>query len=355
MGLATGATLAGCGGEATSDNTPANWAWLRTDYDTDDAWQRTFERMRTSGIDGVIIHEDRLFPDATAGLQADPDPRPLELAQQAGLTPQVWVVAMRREELLEAHPDWFAVNREGVSTAEDPPYVDYYRFLSPCVPGVRNYLADYVDRLGQIDALQAIHLDYIRFPDVILPEAIQPTYDLTQDREMAQFDYGYHPMCRDAFASAVGVDPMTLDDPAAHQEWVQFRHDQITQVVRRLGDAAHQRNKQVTAAVFPTPDIARRLVRQDWPSWNLDAVMPMIYHNFYHKDIPWIETATRQGVEALPAGTPLYSGLFVPEIAPGRVPDAVRAARDGGARGITLFNVDAMTEAHWSALASVAT
>jgi len=28
---------------------------------------------------------------------------------------------MMRAELLETHPDWYAVNREGVSTAEKPP------------------------------------------------------------------------------------------------------------------------------------------------------------------------------------------------------------------------------------------
>ena len=109
----------------------------------------------------------------------------------------------------------------------------------------------------------------------------------------------------------------------------------------------------ISAAVFPTPDIARRLVRQEWASWPLDAVMPMVYHNFYEKEVPWIETAVREGVSALDPQTPLYSGLYIPELPPDQLVEAVRRARAGGARGIALFSVGSMTDAHWKMLSTV--
>ena len=52
---------------------------------------------------------------------------------------------MNRRELLDKHPDWYAVNRKGESCHDKPAYVDYYRFLCPNHQGVAEYLAeDYV-------------------------------------------------------------------------------------------------------------------------------------------------------------------------------------------------------------------
>ncbi len=90
----------------------------------------------------------------------------------------------------------------------------------------------------------------------------------------------------------------------------------------------------ITGGVFWT----RRLVRQDWPAWNLDAVLPMVYHNFYEEDPVWIEPTVRQGVAALPAERPLYAGLYLPSLqTEAEFETAVEAAFQGGARGVALF------------------
>jgi len=334
-----GGTLFGCGEEGEEMK---NWAWMGGKPE-DTTWAERFATMSTAGIDCVLLGEE----DPSVLRDVAP------IARDEGLELHVWHVTMRSSEYLETHPDWYAVNRKGVSTAEDPPYVDYYRFMSPCVSAVRDAVAKEVDALAQIEGVSGIHLDYIRFPDVILPSAIQPKYDLDQDREMPRFDYGYHEACRAQFKEQTGTDPMDLDDPSSNEEWLQFRHDQITQVVSRLATVVHDHDKMISAAVFPTPNIARRLVRQDWPSWPLDAVMPMVYHNFYEKEVPWIETAVRNGVAALGPETPLYSGLYVPELSPDQLVAAAEHARAGGAGGVTLFNVGNMTDTHWEKVSGV--
>lgn len=343
-GVAAGSALSACGGSdsgAGSGGFQKHWAWMRGNLNEGETWQSLFATMKEAGIDGLLLQQE--------------DPQTLRedvvpAAQAVGLDLHIWIQTMMRGENVEAHPDWYAVNRNGVSTAEDPPYVDYYHFMSPCVEDVRDYLANHVDTLAQIDGVQGVHLDYIRFPDVILPITLQPQYDLVQDQEYPEFDYGYHPACRAQFENATGTDPMELDNPPANAEWVQFRYDQITQVVNRLAEVVHGHGKMVTAAVFPTPDIARRLVRQNWPAWPLDAVMPMMYHNFYDEPVRWIQTATEQGRSALDGRFPLYSGLFIPELTPDELTTAVDSARAGGASGITLFSVRAMTETHWTQL-----
>ena len=316
-----------------------NWAWMSGERDSRDEWKAQFAQMRAAGVDAVLLQKDR---EALRRL--------LPAARNEGLEVHAWVVTMMRGEMEDEHPDWYAVNRKGISTAEDAPYVDYYKFMSPCVEAVQEYTVRRMRRLAKVEGLEGIHLDYIRFPDVILPVALQPKYDLDQDHEMPRFDYGYHPACRALFKEQAGTDPMTLSDPAQNEEWVQFRYDRITHVVEQVAEVVHKEDKMLSAAVFPTPDIARTLVRQDWPNWPLDAVMPMMYHNFYEKPVSWIEAATRQGKEALGGRTSIYSGLFVPELTPKQLTEAIAHARSGGAAGISLFNVEAMTERHWRRL-----
>ena len=83
-----------------------------------------------------------------------------------------------------------------------------------------------------------------------------------------------------------GVDPRDLPDPPAIARGVQYRYDTITDVVGMLVDEVHDAAASaITAAVFPTPTIAKTLVRQDWTRWKLDAVLPMIYNGFYKEDV----------------------------------------------------------------------
>jgi hypothetical protein len=120
--------------------------------------------------------------------------------------------------------------------------------------------------------------------------------------------------------------------------------------VTLLGGAARAHDKKITAAVFATPTLARQYVRQAWDTWPIDAVFPMLYHNFYQQDVDWIGRATREGVSALPRGVPLYAGLFLPRLDPAGLTRAVSDAREAGARGVALFSLNTLTSARLSAL-----
>ena len=48
----------------------------------------------------------------------------------------------------------------------------------------------------EIEGLESVHLDYVRFPDVILGADLQPKYGIVQDKELPEYDYGYHPIAR---------------------------------------------------------------------------------------------------------------------------------------------------------------
>ncbi|HEX9615218.1 MAG TPA: Tat pathway signal protein, partial [Bacteroidota bacterium] len=159
--------------------------------------------------------------------------------------------------------------------------------------------------------------------------------------------YCYCEVCREEFRKLGGADPLTMSDPSVDEQWRQFRYDRITRLVNEtLIPAARAKKKQVTAAVFPNWEA----VRQQWSKWNLDAVMPMLYHGFYNKDIEWIGEQTRKGVKSLRNPVPLYSGVFVPQLTPESLEEALTISLDAGAEGVVLFSAQSMTPGHWQRL-----
>jgi hypothetical protein len=319
--------------------------WMGNDYQSADEWKRAFERMRKAGITMVLPntpHEKLATLDTI-----------VPLAANEGIDVHVWRVAMLNTGPLKEHPEWYGISRSGKSTAVQPPYVDYYRFLCPNREEVQEYLRAQIRQLADVPGIKSVHLDYIRFPDVILPVGLWSKYNLVQDKEYPDFDFCYCDVCRAKFKAEGGVDPLTLADPPANAEWVQFRWDSITKIVRMFYDDVHERGKLLTAAVFPTPVLARQLVRQDWVNWSIDAVMPMIYNGFYNQPVAWVAEATRQGVSGLGATRPLYSGVYVPDLSPDDLEAATRYALGAGAAGVVYFDAHAMTDPHWDRLTRI--
>ncbi len=126
----------------------------------------------------------------------------------------------------------------------------------------------------------------------------------------------------------------------------------------------HDKGKEINAAVFPGPNpIAKKIVRQEWDKWNLDAVYPMNYNDFYLEGPEWVGKMVKEGVTALNHRIPLYSGLFIcpnperkteekdPEnhgVTPEELEIAVRTSMENGAAGICLFTPKRMMPEHWN-------
>jgi len=339
------AAAAGFPADAPWRRLPRTWTWVHGGGERTAAeWRRRFDELRAGGIDGVLVSggDKAMLSDA---------------ARAAGLDFHRWIWTLNRSgdaAVKEQHPEWFTISRNGESSLEKPPYVGYYQWLCPTREPVREYLRGIVDELARDPDLDGVHLDYVRHCDVILPIGLWPKYDLVQDREYAEFDFCYCDVCRETFAAQTGRDPMELgDDAPADVEWRAFRWDSVTGLVRGLADAVHARGRPITAAVFPTPTIARTLVRQAWEQWPLDAVFPMLYNGFYNEGLDWIGRSVAEGVSALPADRPLYAGLYLPELTAEQLARAVRIARDAGAAGVSTFEMNGLSPDHLRALTAI--
>ena len=331
------------------DSLPDNWIWIRPNLEwSEDKWKATLDSLKDMGIDAIVPQvynsHNTLFPHPFLPMKENWLERILPMAHKAGLEVHAWMWSMPLNvpELIEKHPDWFSVNRLGKPSHTHPAYVGYYKFMCPCNPEVREFVGSIVEALGKIEDLDGIHLDYIRQPDVILAEALQPKYDIVQDKEYPEYDYPYSDLCRSAFKEKHGIDPMSLgDDAPAHQEWRQFRYDQVTQLVNNHAVAnAKKYNKKITAAVFPNWES----VRQQWHQWDLDGFLPMLYQGFYNKKASWIADQVAKNKALLKTEKPIYAGLFLGHLEPAEIEQTYKQVIAKGGKGISIFDFNGLTD-----------
>ena len=308
-----------------------HWVWENPNRkEEDSALEDKYSRFYDAGIRGMLFESD--------------SERHFRIAKKAGLETHRWIWTMNRgeKELLENHPEWYSINRKGESCATHPPYVNYYRWLCPSKPEVLEYLKAHVKSVAEKDYVDGVHLDYIRYCDVILPVNLWKNYDIVQTKELPEYDFCYCDTCRQKYKDEHGIDPLEIEYPSASLSWRNYRYNRITHVVNELSKVVHSYNKITTAAVFPTPEVARRNVRQDWTNWDLDGVCPMIYHGFYKEQVGWIGDAVKEGVHFLCGKFPLYAGIFLPNFkSQEELETGINLALQNGASGVSLFgNVD---------------
>ena len=95
---------------------------------------RSFNEL---GIDGIVLK---------AG-SAENFRKTIPVAMKHGLTVYAWVWTIINHPIAAEHPEWLSVNRDGYSIADSMAYVDYNKFLSPIIPGVREGICKQIDEI----------------------------------------------------------------------------------------------------------------------------------------------------------------------------------------------------------------
>ena len=308
---------------------PMFWTWL--DYRPGMNFDSVCTVMSETGIDGVMLNAP----------SPDDYRKAIPIAHMHGIEVYAWLWTMNlehdRDIIVKESPDWFSVNRKGESLADTKAYVDYYKFMCPALPEVREHIKKKSVAFCEVEGLNGIAIDYHRFVDVILPTTLWPKYGIVQDKEYPEFDYGYHPSMIKLFMEEYGYDPRELEDPSIDDKWLQFRCDQITEVANEIAEVVHSYGKVMAASPFPTPAMSRKMVRQDWGKWNLDIVFPMVYHNFYTGDLSFISDCMIEDVRDKNPMTTLYCGMTASNSP--LMFACMDSALNNGAEGISIFTV----------------
>lgn len=334
------------------------YVWQRWDdaTQTADGLKRSFKQWKQKGVTGICF--DAGTDSARIALAA-------RCAHEVGLEYHAWVPTMAQKGLPKA---WYTVSRRGQNACDNPAYGEENTTLDPRNREVHRYLAKVFARIASIKDVDYVLLDYVRYANVVLPRGLEHYYGLTMNGEYAPADYCYCADCTRIFQDQTGIDITTVADPSKIEAWAQFRCDALTDLVNELCTVIHTQGKKVSADVYPNLEgDARRMVRQEWEKWNLDAVFPMNYNDFFGEQPTWIAQATRAEAQALQGkSVPVYSrflicrdwerkasadGSTVGGLLPSQLGEAVMSSVRGGAAGISLFAAHDMTEAHWEAFA----
>ena len=324
-------------------NLPEIYLWVHGNNHPGDTafWGKEFAAYAEAGVNVLII-------GGTAEQIAALTP----LAAQHGMQVYAWLWAVNRpgDEIALQHPEWYAVNRHGKSchAPQDRPFVEYYQFLCPNCVEARAHLLNEVDKLAALPGIIGIQLDYMRLPDVILPRGLWENYGLDMSTELPEYDYCYCNRCQELFRRRYGRD--IAPDATADADWREFRLQSVADYANTLTARIRSHNLRTASAVFPTPELAAQLVRQDWSRFCIDLALPMVYYSFYNETPQWSADCTVQAALQTQGRIALAPGLHLPDTTAEQFPAELSRLHAASPAGIGIFCDDLFTPALQRAL-----
>ena len=327
------------------------------------SWVNTFRVITEVGVDKAVselaeLRVEKALPIIVEGSGALYDTKVYEKSKrslgdtkiaeffkklhEAGIEVHPWIVSLNRphKKFSQEHRDWYVVNKKGESCIDKPPYIEHYKWLCPTREETRKFLADNALEILEKFDVDGIHLDYIRLPDIRLPIHFKKRYGLPEeDKLFPEYDFCYCEVCRSKYREETGLDPVEINysNKKDYEKWFKWRAKQVSKVVETVYNAIKKYDPKLklSAAVFPTPLIAYRYVFQQWASWKIDFLCPMIYHKYYEKPVEWIGEAT---LECIATGKEIYSGIHAYMLEEKKeVEKAIQCALENGADGVCFF------------------
>ena len=280
----------------------------------------------------------------------------LERAHDEGLRVHGWVnvlaLARNRDAPIVAKlgRDAVLVDRQGRSLLDYPDYDvpqpdrRYYRmgtpglYLDPAAPGVAAELeAVFAELLLRYPTLDGLHLDYIRYPDV-LPFAPGSRFGVG-------LDFGYGAPTRERFAAETGRRAPLGDSLRNANAWDAWRRDKLSELVAGVAATAERARPgvELSAAVWTYADRAYLVLGQDWRRWLeegwLDLAVPMSY-TLDTRLLRYMAEhfAGRPDGERIAVG--LGSWLFAKR--PEGAVEQLEVLRQAGVRHVALFSYDSI-------------
>jgi uncharacterized lipoprotein YddW (UPF0748 family) len=305
------------------------------------------------------LADDSPFRAAREAAGADPFARLLGDAHAADLRVHAWVNALSLSQNREAPllrdlgRDAVLVDQRGRSLLDypgfevPPPDRAWYRmgtpgiFLDPAGIGVTERLAaTFAGIVTRYPELDGVHLDYIRFPDV-LPFAPGSRFGVG-------LDFGHSASTRALFRDQTGLEPPGPKSTANADAWDAWRRDRVTSLVAAIRSAARavKPDLEISAAVIPYADRAYLSLMQDWRRWLEDGLLEFAVAMAYTRD----DRVLRYHAESFARsalGDRIWLGLgtwiFADE--PARALEQIRIGQAAGAAADAFFSYDAIAEA----------
>ena len=325
--------------------------WIRPTQTTEDSIINTLDEMQKIGLDNIFLetfyHGKTIFPSETMGKYGfitqrdqfkhfDPLKIWIEEAHKRDIKVHIWFQSFyvgntppANKNILAIKPAWgnkIKLEYKNATPTRSKSEHNGY-FLDPANPDVQDFLTLLVDEIITKYQPDGINLDYIRYP-----QAISKTEN---------GNWGYTEYARKNFETMYGTDPIKLKkEDKLWKDWDNYRREQITNFVRKIGALCRDKNTYVSAVIFPDLENALNTKQQDWRTWSRRGYINGLTPLFLTYD-PKMVSIMMEDVQKIKASnTDLYAGLFV-TFMDGDTEDLVRQiheTRKLKANGVILFD-----------------
>ena len=325
--------------------------WIRPTQTSKNAIISTLDEMKNIGFDNIFLetfyHGKTIFPSSTMAKYGFTQQReefnnfdPLQIwiqeAHKRNLKVHIWFQSFyvgntppTNRNILAVNPEWgnkIKIDYNNPKPTRSKSEHNGY-FLDPANPNVQEFLIQLITEIITNYNPDGINLDYIRYP-----QAISKTEN---------GNWGYTEYARNDFKTMYGKDPISLTkDDTSWKDWDNYRREQITNFVRKIGTLCKRHKTQITTVIFPDIENALTTKQQDWRTWSrrgyIDGLTPL----FLTYDPKMVNSMMEEINKIKSPSTELYAGLFV-TFMDGNIEDLIRQiheTRKLNSNGIILFD-----------------
>jgi uncharacterized lipoprotein YddW (UPF0748 family) len=221
-------------------------------------------------------------------------------------------------DLAKLHPDWLTQKQDGGTIWKEGK--DPRVWLNPFKSEVKKFIIDLV-----VEVVKKYDVDGIQFDDHFgLPS-----------------EFGYDKFTVDLYKSEhQGKLPPT--DPK-NEEWINWRADKITELMRDLFTAIKAANPKVIVSISPNPQtFAKNFFLQDWAKWERQGLVEELLIQVYRDKLetfigelrkPEVKLASRN----IPVGIGILTGVKPKPISIKQIQTQIAAVRQEGLAGVSFF------------------
>ena len=327
--------------------------WLRPTEKTEADIISSLTKLQQAGIDTVFLetyfHGKTIFPSKTmsaygftpqyeqfAGI--DPLAIWIKEAHKRGIKVHIWFETFytgnqnpddNPQSILAKNPSWGNKTKKDTDSTTPSRSISEHNgyFLDPANPYVQDFLLKLLEEIIVTYKPDGINIDYIRYPNCV------------SSNESA--NWGYTEYARNDFFLIYGVDPIDIrKTDEMWQQWNNYRREQITNMVKKVGQLGKRTNTYISAVIFPDRQAALDTKHQDWKTWTTREFINGFTPLFLTCDSKMANSMMTQIINIKSPNTDLYAGLFTTFMG-GSDEDLIRLiheARKVNAKGVILFD-----------------
>lgn len=339
--------------------------WIRPTEKNADQIIATLDNLKANGFNSIFLetyfHGKTIFPSQTMNKYGftiqneifegfDPLDVWIKEAHKRDIKVHIWFQSFyvgnqspdyNPSSILAVRPDWGNKTKKNANSSKATMSASEHNgyFLDPANPEVHDFLLDLLSEIIDRYKPDGINLDYIRYPNA------------TAGNDMNA--WGFTEYARNDFKNQYGKDPVELTTSDVQwYDWNQYRRNNVTSFVKKVGQLGKEKNVYISAVVFPDRASALASKQQDWRTWSVNNYINGFTPLFLTYDSKMLASMMNDVMNVKSPQTDLYAGLFVTFMG-GAPEDLIRQiyeTRKMNANGVILFDYAHTTPVYTSTL-----